>query len=670
MNELPLNQILRGDCVEVLKNFPENSVDLVVTDPPYGLSFMGKDWDKTLPPRAAFEEVIRVLKPGGLAFVMSSPRQDLLWRMLAMLEGVGFELTQSYIDWIYKTGFPKAYDVSKGIDKKLGETGDVVGEKLLWGHNAGSGAGSFSKNIFEGQVGIKRTEPIIAPSSDLAKKWDGWKSQTGLKPAHEPILMVNKSFSESTIVDNVLRWGTGAINVDAARIPFQGKADSDVVKEKHDSAAGIPRDGGNTYQWKDYKGKRTDGFTEKGRFPANLLVSDKALDLVGRQDEGRGHTPKRGDTGGLYEGGLGIIDREERHFKDSGGPSRYFDLDSWHSKLCNEDETWNDLQDYRAVFLSLIDTTSDGSISYTYSLPQALPIHRNRHKLSSPWAKKLSDVLHDQLPEFYYDTILSHDTFCKVLDHDVPYILRIFYSTPYQFFHSSFGRDLQPSEVLGVLSQLKPPSSQDDYQCHRRLYDGLLHHFSELSPVFQRLLVDALEYVHLNEPLDDQDDKGLYTAIRVPLKLIYNLFAINSSTSINPAPLYWDSKAWDKHQGFLIVPKPDTKERDYGLKGEKRIPTSKLNLSGGKNPVRLDGVISKPRRNVHPTVKPIKLMAYLIELGCPSDGVILDPFVGSGTTCIAAKQLTRKFIGIEINPEYHALAVARVAAHPVPLDWF
>ncbi|GAG58507.1 unnamed protein product, partial [marine sediment metagenome] len=96
MSELPLNQILCGNCIEVLKDFPENSIDLVVTDPPYGLSFMGKDWDKTLPPKEAFAEIIRVLKPGALAFVMSSPRQDLLWRMLALLEGVGFNLRQSF----------------------------------------------------------------------------------------------------------------------------------------------------------------------------------------------------------------------------------------------------------------------------------------------------------------------------------------------------------------------------------------------------------------------------------------------------------------------------------------------------------------------------------------------------------------------------------------------
>ena len=133
---LPLNQIVHGDCVEVLQGFPENSVDLVVTDPPYGLNFMGKQWDKALPPKEAFKEIYRVLKPGALAFVMSSPRQDLLWRMCALLEESKFELSQSFISWIYKTGFPKAYDVSKGIDKRNNrkrkqyvELGDYIKQK-------------------------------------------------------------------------------------------------------------------------------------------------------------------------------------------------------------------------------------------------------------------------------------------------------------------------------------------------------------------------------------------------------------------------------------------------------------------------------------------------------------------------------------------------------------
>ena len=91
-------------------------------------------------------------------------------------------------------------------------------------------------------------------------------------------------------------------------------------------------------------------------------------------------------------------------------------------------------------------------------------------------------------------------------------------------------------------------------------------------------------------------------------------------------------------------------------------------MSNPKN--HLGGLQGNLSRNTHPTVKPIKLMAYLIELGCPKKGIVLDPFVGSGTTCIAAKQLQKKYIGIELNEKYHALAVSRVAAYPQPLEWF
>ena len=215
---MPLNQILCGDCAKVLKDFPDYSIDLVVTDPPYGLSFMGKDWDKTLPPRKAINEIFRVLKPGALAFFNCTPRQDLMARMILLLENSGFETKQSFIDWIYKTGFPKAYDVSKGIDKKLGlEPIKIKINPSSRPNSKKHGGGGFDNIKGEGSAGLQY---LTEPSSELAKVWSGWKSQTGLKPAHEPILMVNKPFSESTIVDNVLRWGTCAINVDSCRIPM------------------------------------------------------------------------------------------------------------------------------------------------------------------------------------------------------------------------------------------------------------------------------------------------------------------------------------------------------------------------------------------------------------------------------------------------------------------
>jgi len=457
MGELPLNQILCGDCADLLKGFPENSVDLVVTDPNYGLGFMGLDWDKALPPREAFKQVIRVLKPGALAFVMSSPRQDLMWRMCALLEGVGFEMRQSFLSWIYKTGFPKAYDVSKGIDQKLGKERDKV---TKFAENFRGGKLHSKADSRRSWIEVQSDTPI----SDLAKQWAGWKSQTGLKPALEPILMVNKPFSEPTIVDNVLRWGTGAINVDACRIPFQNQAD---VEQRQKNDMGSRPNKGQNYgrMGKVYDsghGTSLPSFKNKGRFPANLLISDGALDT--------GETTKSGK-----------FEPHHKIAKDENGHS----------------------------------------VKNVYGKYRHLPADQQ---------------------VFYGDE-----------------------GSPYRYFN-----------------------------------------------------------------LD----------------------------------------AWAEHHGFLDVPKPDTAERDYGLKGKKSIPKSKFNLNDGSKDERFDGAVSIPRRNTHPTVKPIKLMAYLIELGCPRNGIVLDPFVGSGTTCIAAKHLGRRYVGIEISEKYHALAEARVAAYPQPLEWF
>ena len=133
---------------------------------------------------------------------------------------------------------------------------------------------------------------------------------------------------------------------------------------------------------------------------------------------------------------------------------------------------------------------------------------------------------------------------------------------------------------------------------------------------------------------------------------------------------YFDLDAWARHHGFLDVAKPSKAERDFGLTTQPlQVPKSKFNLSDGSKDMRFDGVIPTPRRNIHPTCKPVKLMAYLIELGCPKGGVVLDPFVGSGTTCIAAKRLRRKWIGIEINPEYADISRARINPKG-PLDQF
>ena len=111
--------LINGDSAGVLKTLKDNSIDLLATDPPYGISMMGKDWDKVLPPKEIWEECYRVLKPGSFIAVMSSPRSDVLYRMIKDLEDAGFDMSYSPIYFTYHTGFPKASDTSKMITKGL-----------------------------------------------------------------------------------------------------------------------------------------------------------------------------------------------------------------------------------------------------------------------------------------------------------------------------------------------------------------------------------------------------------------------------------------------------------------------------------------------------------------------------------------------------------------------
>ena len=238
-----------------------NSIDSIVTDPPYELGFMGKAWDRTGISYnvGMWKEVFRVLKPGG--FLLSFGGTRTYHRMACAVEDVGFEI-RDMVEWMYGSGFPKSLNIGKAIDKLQGNEREVIGEKKLWGHNAGSGAGSFSKNEYEGQTGIVRLEPLTKGYSE----WEGWG--TALKPAHEPICMARKPLSEKTVAENVLKWGTGGINVDGCRV-------------EHDEDLPIER-AGKTLDTRDqgwgFKGVSRGN---QGRFPANLIHdgSDEVMEL-------------------------------------------------------------------------------------------------------------------------------------------------------------------------------------------------------------------------------------------------------------------------------------------------------------------------------------------------------------------------------------------------------
>ena len=193
--------LLLGDSAEVLKELKDNSIDLLATDPPYGIEFMGKSWDKVLPPKEIWTECYRVLKPGAFISVMSSPRSDVLYRMIKDLEDAGFDMSFSPILWTYHSGFPKASDVSKMIDKRLGAEREVIGVRT---DGMADGAMSAERGWNDNKMG--KEIPITEPSTDLAKKYEGSKLGFQPKPAVEHIIIGMKPHGSKSYIDNVLNF--------------------------------------------------------------------------------------------------------------------------------------------------------------------------------------------------------------------------------------------------------------------------------------------------------------------------------------------------------------------------------------------------------------------------------------------------------------------------------
>ena len=440
-----------GDCVVVMKTFPSESIDCIVTDPPYGYSFMGKDWDKVVPSVEVWRECLRVLKSGAFAFVMSSPRQDVLSQMIVRLGQAGFETGFTSIYWAYASGFPKAMNIGKAVDKRLGvERIEVIGERHrhVKPYNDDEG---WNQNSTKGDYQFK------APASPEAKFLDGCYGGFQPKPALEVVIVCMKPLSEKTYVDQALANQKGVTWLDNTRIPFES-TDDIIAKNPHTQHK-------EEATYEDYH-KRGDDTYElpKGRFPANLLVSDDVL------NDGKITTSEGGKTTRLKESKTEEWGYKEFHMQgygDSGSFSRYFDLDKWFEKT----------------------------------------------------VEKLPESVRKTFP-------------------------------------------------------------------------------------------------------------------------------------------------------FLICPKASKSERNRGL---ENLPEKEKYSDLGLKQRMENGQVTNPRtneeatktKNFHPTVKPLKLMSYLITLGSRPNDVVLDPFVGSGTTCLAAKILNRKWLGVDISKEYCAIASARLGGAEV-----
>jgi site-specific DNA-methyltransferase (adenine-specific) len=319
-------RLIQGDCLKVLPTLTKESIDLIVTDPPYGLEFMGKDWDRAVPPVDVWRECLRVLKCGAFAFIMSSPRLDCLGQMSMSLQKAGFNVGFTPIYWAYASGFPKAINIGQAVDKRLGIKRDVIGSTgTMPIQTSGKRNSEASAN---GK--FEREENLITQApSPKAKALDGSYGGFQPKPAVEIIIVAMKPLSEKTYADQALKNQKGITWLDDCRIPIDPNRD-DMLREV-DRKQRISQTWEQGSGFKNEKNSLTD-VREEGRFPANLLVSDNILDN-GKETKGNYiEKPSVCDEEANTWGGTVQRNRGERGYDDSGGFSRYFSLDAWWIK--------------------------------------------------------------------------------------------------------------------------------------------------------------------------------------------------------------------------------------------------------------------------------------------------------------------------------------------------
>ena len=351
-------RLLLGDCLERLKGLPDCSVDAVVTDPPYGLSdhsladtmaclqawlageeyrpkkrgFMGRSWDAWVPGPEVWREVLRVLKPGGHVVAFAGSRTHDLMSMALRL--AGFE-NRDTVMWVYGSGFPKSMDVSKAIDKAAGaERTEIVGVKpgheefvnRTDAHAAGGKADGWDRPWKADADAVARSHMVMAPATDAARQWQGWG--TALKPSFEPALLFRKPLI-GTVAQNVLQHGTGALNIDACRVPFAGDDDEQESKGKNQHAT-FGNGARSNAILGDMGQNARENYNPPGRWPANIC-HDGSPEVVAQFPNSLGaggSVPNVKVTG--YGGGIGTGSSDylggERTKVDSGSGSaaRFF----------------------------------------------------------------------------------------------------------------------------------------------------------------------------------------------------------------------------------------------------------------------------------------------------------------------------------------------------------
>jgi len=278
-------ELIHGDCLSALKGYASGTFSAVVTDPPYGLAFMGKHWDHGVPGAVYWEEILRVCAPGAPLLAFGGTRT--FHRLACAIEDAGW-IIKDCLAWNYASGFPKSHNISKAIDKKLGAERKVVGSKRLTGNACVPTKEKGGTYAVGCGAGVPKDVPVTVAGSSEEALWEGWGS--ALKPAWEPILLAMKPL-DGTYAENALKHGVAGINIDATRIGNERRFNSSASENKI---------------YGQFKGRETEGRETEGRWPANFFLSHTpACRIVGYKDVKGRELNRYADGPKPFGGGVG-----------------------------------------------------------------------------------------------------------------------------------------------------------------------------------------------------------------------------------------------------------------------------------------------------------------------------------------------------------------------------
>ena len=654
-----------GDSAEVLKQYPDNHFDSIVTDPPYGIEFLGKEWDKNTGAIEVWQECLRVLKPGGHILAFSAART--YHRLATNLEDIGFEI-RDQIMWIYGSGFPKGQDMGKLIEKREGKRKQWGGYDVTPGlENRGTavckkcGKGNPDLKTWKGCHIGEEDCPLEQSLTPADNEYAGWK--TGLKPAHEPIVMARKPFKGST-VDNVLKNGVGAINIDDTRV-----GDEEVtIKQYSDAHYVTPGDS------KMNNAEHTVR-TSIGRYPSNVIGEiegeEQKYFYKPELTEEEVHNP---------------IVMARKPFKGSTVDN----VIEYGTGAINIDDTRVEVTD--------TETFANNSIGY-----KTVPEDKRSGDNIYGFKKQDADEPIQTPQGRYPSNVIMSEEEGKVLDDKTGIIKSVggkrnkedgeYKATGYKIKNQA-GADYNPyvNEPLKGASkyffqpQLTEEEVHEPIVMARKPFKGstvdnvIKHGTGAINIDDTRVGNHIWEYTP--EGYSKESGKSLqFGKGREGIEVAFKEERVGRYPS--NVIMSEEDKEYSK---YYYCPKVSRKERNIGCDDlkEKHIgqdtddQTSKYGKyycnDCGKQIVdhvdhsKCDSSKGKEWRqtlhlaNNHPTVKPVALMKYLVTLVTPKGGKVLDPFNGSGSTGMAVKEFGGEYVGIDLNPDYIEIANRRITA--------